>query len=298
MINKIMNLEKLKKTKLAELIKGLKRKAYRRRWLWKVSFDSNVDFVSVSDTFDHLFENLKARKKTVFLRFGDGEINLINDRKHRDQNNSKYLIKELKDTFSLKGKGVIKGLPIHSDKFGKEAFMEEGVHWRRDKDAVSLLSGCFEYFIGSRIYSSVPVHYLMVHERGLVLEYFKELKSHNPVFVGGEHNDATIIEKVVGASEILKVSARHAYKDIDRIEKDLRKIIDSRSSDFHVVIFSCGVLAKALSKRLWLSNDLGTLYLFDLGSVIDVFHGRDEWTWVRKAEIDKVYIESFIEQVN
>lgn len=297
-MNEIFNVENLKKTKLAKLIKYLRRKSYRRRWFWLVRFDSCVDFVNINETFNLLFDNLKERKKTIFLRFGDGEVNIINNRDHRNQASSQELIRELKQIFSLKGAGVVKGLPIHSDKFGKETFMGDGVHWRPDKDATDLLSGCFEYFIGSRIYSSVPIHYLMVYERGLVLDFFKELKIHRPIFVGGEHNDTTIVEKVVGASDIIKVPARNAYKGIDDIEKNLRKIIKIKNSDFNVVIFSCGVLAKALSRRLWLSDDLGALYLFDLGSVIDVFHGRDDWTWVRKAELDKVYIESFINKLN
>lgn len=290
--------EKLKKTKLASLIRRFRRQDYRRRWLWKVKFDSGIDFENVNSTFHCLFDNLKKQRKTVFLRFGDGEVNLINGRGHRNQERSKEVVEELKESFSLKGEGVIKGLPLHSDIFGKECFMEEGVHWRNDNDVISLLSSCFEYFIGSKIYSAVPIHYLMVYEKHLAISFFKEIKARSPIFVGCEQNDISIINNVVGASEFIKVSDKSAYKEIAEVEKALRKAIISRNSDFTVVVFSCGVLAKALSKRLWQANDLGKIYLFDLGSVIDVFHGRDKWTWVKKSGINKAYIDDFINQIS
>jgi hypothetical protein len=290
--------EKLKKSRLANIIKRFRKQGYRRRPIWKVNFSSGVDFEGVNSTFDLLFDNLKNKEKTVYLRFGDGEVNLINNRGHRDQESSKEVVEELKQSFSLKGEGVIKGLPLHSDIFGKECFMEEGVHWRDDNDAISLLSGCFEYFTGSKIYSPVPLHYLMVYEKNLAISFLKEIKAKSPIFVGGEQNQFSIINDVVGASDFIKVPDQNAYKKIAEVEKALRKAIVSKNSDFTVVVFSCGVLAKALSKRLWEANDLGDLYLFDLGSVIDVFHGRDRWTWVKKSGIDKFYIDDFISQIS
>ena len=283
---------------MLNLLRRFSRSQYRRRALWKVSFRNGVEFQSVTATFNRLFENLKSKQKTIYLRFGDGEVNLINGRSHKDQKTSKEVVQELKQSFALKGDGVIKGLPLHSDIFGTEEFMEEGVHWRKDDEVVRLLSGCFEYFIGTNIYSSVPIHYLMVYEKDLVISFLREIKAQSPIFVGGEHNSSSVIKDVIGATEFITVSDQSAYEDIAAVEKTLRSSIASRGSDFTVVVFSCGVLAKALSKRLWLASDLGTLYLFDLGSVIDVFHGRDGWTWVRKSGISKAYLNEFIRQIS
>ena len=218
------------------------------------------------------------------------------------------------------GDSVIKGLPLNSDHFGQEPFMEEGVHWRHDDEAISLLSGCFEFFIGSKVYSSVPLHYALAYNREEGLQFMRSLRAHEPIFVGGDGNEEELVSLVLGASEFLRVPQRSAYGRIDEIYPQLVDAIARKSNEANslpctagegklgsernksghltVIVLSCGSLSKIISKRLHQEKSLGDLYIFDLGSVIDVFAGRDGWTWVRKAGIDARAIQEMMDALS
>jgi hypothetical protein len=48
-----------------------------------------------------------------------------------------------------------------------------------------------------------------------------------------------------------------------------------------VIVFSCGMSSRILIDRI---HRLGkNIYLFDLGSIVEVFLGDSKWLWVQKS---------------
>lgn len=275
------------------------RRHYRRRRLWRVNFKgSNIQIQSTQDTLTTLESRLKHGLPTCYLRFGDGEINLINGKKHRDQKSSRQLERDLFKAFSLTGAGMMKALPLNSERFGLELGMEPGVHARPDHEAETLLSGCFEYFIGQPVWSAVALHYAIAFTPDSAVSYLHALRERRPIFVAGKHNDTPEVKEVLNYRKFIDVPSQDAYDSADRILPILMSAILEDGEDFPCVVFSCGPLANVLAEKLWNSREISEIYISDLGSVMDVFSGRDGWTWVKRANIDRSRREQLIREIS
>ena len=252
----------------------------------------SVSIVSSEDTLDYLSNRLSKSEPTAYLRFGDGDIFLLHNKSARNQGNSKKLSDEYKECFSLTGVGILKSIPIHSNLFGYDEGMKEGEHFQSDQIAKLLLALTYNYFVGCQIYSPVALHYALVYNKVQAKQFFSLLRNKEPLFVGGEFNEPEIVKSLLGATDIITTPAKNAYTKIDSIYADIIKKLDERANEFDVVILSCGSTAKLLTLRLL--NNNRNIFIFDLGSVIDVFHGRDSWAWVKQSGLTLEQLNYFL----
>lgn len=176
--------------------------------------------------------------------------------------------------------------------------MEPGVHARPDHEAETLLSGCFEYFIGQPVWSAVALHYAVAFAPDSAVGYLQALREHRPIFVAGKHNDTPEVREVLNYRKFIDVPSQDAYESADSIFQTLMSAILEDRADFPVVVFSCGPLANVLAEKLWNSRATSKIYISDLGSVMDVFSGRDGWTWVKRANINKSRREQLVREIS
>lgn len=269
------------------LTAALRRKAF--------SFDSGVQIVIAVDTMQAIVTALRAKQRFAYLRFGDGDVLILNGGSDSHQEVSKALMKDHRRAFSLYGPDVMKALPLHSKKFGADEHMGPGEHMWSDDFASQMLLGAFEFFVGTKIWSMVAVHYSMVYNPDLAKLFFAEIGTHQPIFVGGKHNDSFILEQLLGSTAIVKTPSKDAYSEIDRIYGDIVELVEARGRDFDVVIFSCGMSSRVLIDRLHRTGR--NLFLFDLGSVLELFRNETQWLWVKKSGKSLSDWQEFMKQV-
>jgi hypothetical protein len=263
-----------------------------------LNFSKSTTIISSQKTLDKVEELLRNRQKGIYLRFGDGDIFILKKiGTHRNQQHDKKLSAELEEAICLSGEGVVKSIAIHSKKFGIDDYMEPGIHERPDWEAERFLLLSYKYFIGSPIYSPVALHYQIIYNRSAAIRFFNILRSFEPIFVGSNNNQTDIVKSSLNSNVFIKTPHRSGYDEVDRIESEIVRALDVRGKSYDVVVFSCGSTAKSLIKRLYLDSERD-LFLFDLGSVIDLFHGRMAWTWVRKSGIDQNYIDAFLNELD
>lgn len=257
----------------------------------------NIKIKSTFETLEKIKEIISNNEKGCYIRFGDGDVFLLkNIGKHRNQKFNKELLKEMNEAISLNGERVIKSLAINSEAFGIEEFMEYGIHQVPNHQAEKLLCNSYEFFIGNEIYSPVALHYQIVYNKRYATDFLRMLRDFQPIFVGSEKNSPEVIKSLLDTTDIVRTSHRDTYDKIDEIENEIMELLNKRNSKYDVVIFSCGATAKSLIKRLYLNYDK-PVFLFDMGSVIDLFHGRMQWTWVKKSGIDVSYLNSIIKDL-
>jgi len=262
-----------------------------------ITFPPCARIQSPEKTLDDCEKAIKEKKRGAYIRFGDGDIYLLTNRGiHRNQRYDMDLSKEIEEALSISGEGVIKSLAIHSKKFGIEEFMGPSIHQQTDKKAGRLLSNGFKYFTGNLIYSPVALHYQIVYHPEHAVEFFKFIRSFSPIFVGSENNNKEIVRKLLNTDSIVETLHRNTYTNIASIEDEILNLLCRRNLDYDVVIFSCGATAKALIKRIYNNYDK-PVFLFDLGSVVDLFHGRDDWSWVRLSGKNSLYWNSILNQI-
>ncbi|UOE80918.1 GT-D fold domain-containing protein [Vibrio splendidus] len=252
---------------------------------------SNYRIVSAKDTYNKICFSLAMDTPFSFLRFGDGDVYLYSGYEDSNQNFNKPMMVEYDQAFNLVGSEVYKTLPIHSKIFGFDKGMKEGVHLQSDRVSLELLGLSYRCFENNKIYSPVFLHHLLVEDPTSFIHFMKQISKLRPIFVGGEQNNIEILSRLMNVSCFIKTPSRNAYDSIDEIETEIQETIYRQKSK--LVVFACGGTAKILTKRL---HGKG-LQLFDIGSVIDVFHGRDNWDWVKISDIDSKYTEDLLIEI-
>lgn len=110
------------------------------------SFPISVHIKDPKETVLKIIDFIQKESVGAYLRFGDGEINIIDNIGAIEQKANSFLKKEMIDSLNLKGTGIMKSLMIHSHKFGFSEGMKLGTHLTDDAWAVNLLRRCYQYF--------------------------------------------------------------------------------------------------------------------------------------------------------
>lgn len=245
---------------------------------------------SAKITFNHIDYSISQRKRFIQLRFGDGDIFLSYNQYHRNQQSNVYIQKEMKQALTLKDHSVLKSIPIHSARYGFSKNMSVGSHLQTDRDAKILLALTHKHINQPDIPSSVPFHYMIQNEPDLFVKFLAQLRSYNSLFFGSSKNSSHVLSKVLSPDKFLTVPHRNAYSSADDIYQSIEKFIIADESGYPIIIGSAGALTKVIFKRLALQYPDNKFALIDLGSVIDIFHGRNDWSWAKNSEVNINYI--------
>jgi hypothetical protein len=207
----------------------------------------------------------------------------MNGKKDSYQEVNKELAKEMKEAFSINGKGVFKCLAIHSHLYGYEEGMYPGNHLNTDYLSKELLYSSFLYFIGSKIYSPVALHFAATNNISKAKTFLQLLKLKTSIFIGNENINKNSLQKIFGTVKHIKTPQKNSYSDIDRIYKESKKEL-SELNAFSVVCVAMGCSGRPLMKRIY--NDNFNIFLFDFGSLLDGIVGNNSRTWLKVNAID------------
>lgn len=238
---------------------------------------------------------IDQRKKGVYLRFGDGDINLLEGLDDLLQASFPGIKKEMQEAFSLGGEGVFKCLPIHSDKYGAQKEMDFGLHKSDEKFATRLLLRVFKYFIGQKIYSPVALSHVISFEREYAVHFLRFLKSFPVIFVGNENVPPEILGKLFGAPVHIKTPAKDAFSQIKRTEEEIEVAIESNKGKYLLVVFAMGCSGRVLAKRLFLKGH--DIFIFDFGSSLDLFCGWNTRSWMKLTGLPSSYFDKILREI-
>lgn len=258
---------------------------FERLFTTSVQFPDCVRIVSPDDTLEHCRHLIETKSRGGYLRFGDGDVFLMTGRSDKFQASNDKLALEMRETFNLSGKGIMKGLGLHSKKFGMLPNMSPGMHELSDEVAVHLLANCYQYFIGTPIYSSIALPYLAVYDPSTAIDFLKFLKGQNPVlFIGNEQVPNDILTKLFGSIARVNTPSQNSYERIDHIADSSINSLSKQGASYGVVIIAMGCSGRPLAKRIYHSG--ANVFTFDFGSLLDAFCGWNTRTWIGMSEID------------
>lgn len=245
------------------------------------------DYVRIQPTRQTLWEIekcIEAKKFGAYLRFGDGDVFLLNSQNDSFQMVNQNLTAEMQEAFALKGLNLFKTLPIHSDLHGFEEGMFLGNHKNENSFSKKILDISHPYFIGEKIYSHVALHYLACTEVQRANSFLKILKSHTRLFIGNKNLNEKVIFRLFGNVPHIKTPERNSYDEIDRVYNEALDHI-SKIEGFFVICIGMGCSGRILMKRL-LKSGYTSFFLFDFGSLLDGMNGEDSRTWLKVNEIN------------
>src|SRR4051812_37210181 len=113
----------------------------------RLEFPPSVKIASPWETLDACRRCMESKVTGIYLRFGDGEINVLEGGNTIVKKGTPAFAAEMKEFFPLEGPGVLKPLPLHPRRFGFWPGMKPGVHEVSDEWAEGMLARIFPYFI-------------------------------------------------------------------------------------------------------------------------------------------------------
>lgn len=252
------------------------------------SIAPHLKYHKSKETLDTILHLIKTQQKGMYLRFGDGDVNLATGKGDMLQKSNPRLQQEMREALSINGPGVLKSLCLQCAKFGG---YEEGMiagkflsNYQISHDMLRKVKPLWGADI-TDIYAVTALHYLATDHTQEAIRFLQLLKRSNcTVFVGNRNIPHAIRESLFG-SQCAFVSAppEQSYNQIDRIERlVLHKLSDS--SEYQVVIVAMGCAGRVLQKRLWQKAD--NLFIFDFGSLMDALCGWDTRAWMQLSNFN------------
>lgn len=283
-----MRLEKKIKKSLRLKLKVFSFKYFYKDFKLKLISDhiSGVRIQSTTQTLNEIEKCIEKNERGAYLRFGDGDVYLLNNESDAFQVANKRLAIEMRETFLINGEKVFKSLAIHSSKFGFEKGMFDGNHKNSDKLSISLLEASYMFFIGQKIYSPVALHFTATENPKRANNFLKLLKSKTKLFVGNENLSDETIFKLFGDVKRINTPSKNSFNEIDRIYKECIGFINA-INDFHVVVVAMGCSGRPLMKQIF-NNSNKLYFLFDFGSLLDGIDNYNSRTWLKVTKLDKI----------
>lgn len=265
-------------------------------------FFPTLKFHQTQDTLVRIASLISKKKKGIYLRFGDGDINLANGEIDLLQNPREDLRREMREAFKLNGPTVLKALPIMCREF--EAFEEGMYNLNHEVSYRTSLRFLFrsELLWGgdmTDIYSPVALHFASTNNQELAFLFLKVLRASKSFMLVGNHKIPKVIRDLLFGEQCLFVSTpdQQAYDEIDRIERECIQQIEAADPDqYKIIITSMGCAGRVLQKRLWEKFD--NIFLFDFGSLMDALCGWNTRAWIQLTNFDnKGFLLKFLESM-
>lgn len=238
----------------------------------------------MQSTLEELFQKLSSDKKVCYVRFGDGDFNIMrNHSRCIEHEYSVELQNELLESFSINDENYLKGAMYDEPTFNGITLQS------RNRNEVLELNNFFNKEFDTenmKLYSHVLLTYMAVHQQEMFLHFLDNyIRPKKKMFIGSV--DKKSMEKLVGKIDyyiqipVAKVEEQRkfkgAYYTIDEWYPKVLKHID----DVDLILPTAGMAGRVLCKRLW--NLDKNFHCIELGSIVDAIIKKPSRSWIDRA---------------
>ena len=239
-------------------------------------------------TLQKIQEIILKKEKGAYLRFGDGDVQLVQGRPDLLQRPDFFLEYELREAFALNGPTLLKCLPLGCNFFGGlEPGMKPDNHEWSEETCRRLVEKVAPFWNGPMedVYSMTALSYSATQYPDRCVAFLQFLKRSNcTIFVGNNRVSKSLVKFLFGENcHFITAPSNNAYDWIDSIEE--RCLLKAKETDeYQVVVIAMGCSGRALEKRLW--DQLDRVFLFDFGSLLDAICGLTTRSWMVVTEFN------------
>lgn len=253
-------------------------------------------FHSTEETLNTILEIISKKEKGVYLRLGDGDITLGSGVSELYQDANTALSYLMKDAINLRGKNVIKTLPLHNKEWDT---LEEGMFPGNHESDAEWCENIIQQFLNisdvseTEFYSTVALSHQAVQNPNNAIKFLKQIRPEVKYFIGNENIPKNILNILFGENVVhIKTPSRNSFSKFDQIYTTfMEKVADDK--DYSVVVTSMGCTGRAMQKKIWDRYD--NFFLFDFGSLMDALCGFNTRAWIELTDFNA---EEFLENLN
>lgn len=223
---------------------------------------------STQETIDILNNKIDTEKRFAYLKFGDGEIQMMEGWEGYKLNhlNSDELQAELLEAFKIEDDNYLISIGCGAK---NEEGMEKGIFARfeNDKDLQSAIKANSD----REVYLNADsLSYLALFKQKIFTPFWDKVRSKKVMVVGGKHL------KEIKSDYYVQTPSTQAYSEIDKFYPEIIKNIN----DVDIILFGVGVCSTVIQKRLW--QEQHQVITLDIGSLFDGMLGIKSRTWISK----------------
>ena len=249
-----------------------------------------MKFNSTFDTVTLIIEKIKNEEFDAYIRFGDGDFNLIEGRGEQCADPSTELSVALKATIKSKA-FKLKSLNIHCQNFGTvEEGMRPGI-FEIDNDMAARFLVHWRKFLpdATELHSATALHQQIIKNPSLIVSLLKAIKKHKVLFIGNEYHlsKKKILEKLFGNTvEILLVPPYNSFSSHDKTMQMFDKTTSDLDENYFIVVLAagCGGRAMVPSMIRTCENHNKKMFILDAGSFLDSLLGNHERAWIKLSK--------------
>lgn len=255
----------------------------------------NFVFHSTEETLSAILEVISKKEKGVYLRLGDGDIALGSGVSELYQSSDARLCSLMREAINLRGKNVIKTLPLHNKEWDT---CEEGMFPGNHDNDVEWCEHILNSFLNisdapeTEFYSTVALSHQAMQNSDNAVSFLKQIGPQVKYFIGNEDIPKNILDILFGENVIhIKTPSRNSFSKFDQIYTTfMEKVADDK--EYSVVVTSMGCTGRAMQKKIWDRYD--NFFLFDFGSLMDALCGWNTRAWIELTSFDK---DNFLEKI-
>lgn len=259
----------------------------------------SMKFISSNNTVEYLINLINRKESGFYIRFGDGDFYLMEDKSDMLASPSKEITQSYKLLMNLLNKNDIIGVNFHCNELGTlEPGMKPGVHECPYEISQNNIQKIISYIPGiTKLYSPVSFHHVMINSPHLYAKFLNTVIQNNSTIVicNREFN----IDKLrfyFGNCSTILANGNNSYSERERIwlefSEHLRNI-----NDFTVCILALGCGGRSMSHNFIeeIKKQNKKVLIIDIGSSIDVLMGfKNTRAWVEMTNPDIDLINSLI----
>ena len=234
---------------------------------------------TVMESVKYLQSMMDQYKKVYYVRYGDGELCVMNGKSESHHTASRELKKELRESIRIKDEKYIKSASLG---YLLEPGMRAKVFRIREARLRFLRKLAWKYTKEKNFHNPVVFHYLAIYHPDVFLHFINTyIKPKVKMFIGC--NDKIAMELLYGKIDYyVQIPEIQAYYSID----EWWPAVGENARKCEVILPAAGVASAVIQKRLW-NLDIKT-HCIDIGSINDAVEGKESRGWIKRTGIEKL----------
>jgi hypothetical protein len=243
-----------------------------------------MNFATTTETVETLIHHIAQKIPTLYLRFGDGDFNLMDGRGDMLAAPSAAIQQEYALSFKLLNETHMIGINYHCKENNTlEHGMRGGVHQcpihivNQNIQQLKQRLPCI-----SKLYSPVALHHVLILRPDLYAKFLKTIQKNNATIIIGNrefsHNDLLFY---FGQHHKINCNFRDSFNERVQIAEEFETIVRNCNS-YVVIILATGCGGRAMCHRfIQLLNQYKLdAIIIDIGSSIDALMGKNTRAWI------------------
>lgn len=253
-----------------------------------------TQFINTINTLTTSMDIIKNNRRGLYLRYGDGDYNIVRGIPDLLCIPTDEFIKWMKISMSLRGDTVMTCVPHHCKELNT---LEDGIcpgNHEYDRNNVLLYLQILESYspLPINIYSNIALSYCSSHRPDIVVDLHTLLKDKKIVFFGNKTYTDELLCLLFGKDiDRIDTNIRDSYLDHDAKMNEFDILYNNKlvNLEYFIIIMAAGCGGRAYSAELYIKYTTN-FFILDYGSLIDYLAGDNTRAYMDIDPPKKEYI--------